>query len=169
MFDEIDCICNPYQECFEITEKKTKKGWRFSYVLLNKEVQKKTRRLGKTVLFTTTSFSMYDVIKTYREKDIVEKIFCILKKRGLISVNATTEETTKVKGMFAIFGYLLLALLRIKLEDKKKKKDKTFSLDKKLLLLDEIKQVVFYNGSTTLTDLLIEQKEMLEKLNVVIK
>ena len=169
MLDEIDCVCKPYQKCFEITEKKTKKGWRFSYGLLNKEVQKKTRRLGKTVLFTTTSFSMYDVIKTYREKDVVEKTFCIMKKRGLLPINATTEETTKVKGMFAVFGYLLLSLLRTKLEDKKKKSDKAFSLDKKLRLLDEIKQVVFNNDSTTFTDLLNEQKEMLEKLNVVIK
>ena len=112
---------------------------------------------------------MYDVIKTYREKDVVEKTFCIMKKRGLLPINATTEETTKVKGMFAVFGYLLLSLLRTKLEDKKKKSDKAFSLDKKLLLLDEIKQVVFNNDSTTFTDLLNEQKEMLEKLNVVIK
>jgi hypothetical protein len=80
MFEEIDCVLKPYQNCFKIIAKKTKKEWRFSYRLLNKEVQMKARRLGKTVLFTTTSFFLCCIIRRYREEDVVEKTFCLMKK-----------------------------------------------------------------------------------------
>ena len=173
MIDEIESVLKPYQKCFKIQKIKTKEKWQFTYKLINKNIKMKTNILGKTVLFTTTkpsSFTPYDVLKTYREKDIVEKIFCIMKNKGLLPVHASTEETTKAKGMLTVLGYLLLSLLQKRLEDKKRKEGNvSFSLDKKLMLLDEIKEVVYKNGSTTLTDLLKEQKEMLEKLNVVIK
>jgi len=170
MLNEIESVLKPYQKCFKIQKIKTKEKWQFNYKLINKNIKMKTNMLGKTVLFTTTSFTPYEILKTYREKDVVEKIFHIMKKRGLLPVHASTEETTKAKGMLTVLGYLLLSLLRKRLEDKKKKDDNVgFSLDRKLALLDEIKEVVYKNGSTTLTDLLNEQKKMLEKLNVVIK
>jgi len=171
LLKEIEIICKPHKECFKIDPKKTKNGWSFSYRVLHDAVMEKSRRLGKTVLFTTTSLPAKDILCLYREKDVVEKTFQLMKRRGLTPVNATKEETTRAYGMLTIIGYLLLASLRNALEDagQDKKEDKGTSLEKTLSLLDEIKEVVFSDNSSTLVDITKEQEGLLEKVGVVLR
>jgi len=169
MTTELTTICKPYQQCFNITPIKTGKKWGFSYQLRPNVIQQQTQQAGKTVLFTTSAIPYQDILKIYREKDVVEKAFCLMKQRGLLPVQATTEETTKANGMLAVLGYLLLALLRKTLEEKKKTDKKTFSLENTLTLLDEIKEVVNADNSTTLTDITKEQENILKKCGVVLK
>jgi len=189
MLKELETVCKPHNECFKIDPKKTKNGWGFSYRLLHNTILEKSKRLGKTVLFTTTSLPSQDILRLYREKDVVEKVFCLMKRRGLTPINATKEETTRAYGMSAVLGYSLLASLRNVLGDvndecdngeKKWKKEenrkkgkmedeKTLSLEKALSLLDEIKEVVFSDDSTTLTDITKEQERLLEKVGVVLR
>lgn len=47
----------------------------FTYELKHKAIQRKTNRFGYTILFTNTQFAADFILRTYREKDIVEKAF----------------------------------------------------------------------------------------------
>jgi len=184
MLKELETVCKPHKECFRIDPKKTKNGWSFSYRLLHDVILEKSRRLGKTVLFTTTSMPAKDILRLYREKDVVEKTFQLMKRRGLTPVNATKEETTRAYGILAVLGYFLLASLRNALKDVdydeseknwkkqgkgKKEDEKEISLEKALSLLDGIKEVVFSDNSSTLTDITKEQEGLLEKVGVVLR
>lgn len=169
LLEEFAEVCKPHQQCFRCAPKKTGSEWRFSHKLLHDAVQRQTWRLGKTVLFTTTSLPTRDVLQLYREKDIVDKTFCLMKRRGLTPVNATTEETTKANGVLAILGYFLLALLGSALEGGGKTGEDSLSLEKALALLDDVKEVVYADGSKTLVDITKEQEGILDKIGVVLK
>ncbi len=169
VLEELIEVCRPHQECFRCTPKETDSGWQSSYELLHDAVQKQTWRMGKTVLFTTTSLPTKEILQIYREKDVVDKTFRLMKQRGLTPVNASTEDTTKANGALAVLGYLLLALLRSRLEEGKKTNEEMVSLEKTLALLDDVKEVVYPDGSTTLVDITKEQEEILDKIGVVLK
>ncbi|MCL4314454.1 MAG: hypothetical protein M1454_01825 [Candidatus Thermoplasmatota archaeon] len=47
----------------------------FTYELKHKAIQRKTNRFGYTILFTNTQFPADFILKTYRERDVVEKAF----------------------------------------------------------------------------------------------
>lgn len=169
VLEELAEACKPYQHCFRCTPKETKNGWQFSHKLIHDAVQEQAMRLGKTVLYTTTYLPARDVLRLYREKDVVDKTFRLMKRRGLTPVNATTEETTKANGMLSVLGYFLLALLNDALDEREKTGEKPLSLEKALTLLDEVKEVVYPDDSTTLTDITKEQEDILDKIGVVLK
>ena len=51
----------------------------FSYQLKHKAIQRRTNRMGYTILFTNTRLMAEEVFRIYREKDIVEKAFSHIK------------------------------------------------------------------------------------------
>lgn len=152
--EELEGICGHYLNHISIRFTKNDQ-WTFSYKLRHKSIQWVTNRLGKTVLFTTTTLPAADVLKTYREKDVIEKTFQLMKKHGLTPINSNTEPATKARITLSYVGYLLLSLLRMKL-------DKDTSLEKALSILNEVREVVYKDGSLDLPELTKPQKEILE-------
>jgi transposase len=158
MIEELKNTCNSYYQYFKY---EIKPGWSFKYQLKHKAIQRRNNRMGKTVLFTTTSFDAKEILKLYREKDVIDKVFEIMKHHGLSPLKTTTEDSTKAYVNLVIIGYLLLALLRNKL------KDKNLSIEKILHHLDGIKEILFFNNSTTIAELTKEQKEIMEDLKML--
>jgi len=159
LLDELKGVCGIYAKYFSIKHVYSD-TWRFRFKLKHKSVQRFTNRLGKTVLFTSTSLDVVDILKTYREKDVIEKAFQLMKKHGLAKVNSNLEESTKARVLLSYLGYLLLNLLRMKLDDK-------ISLEKALTHLDEVREVVYKDESMEISELTKQQKEVLKKLEMM--
>ena len=85
---------------------------------------------------------------------MIEKTFQLMKKHGLTPINSNTEPATKARITLSYVGYLLLSLLRMKL-------DKDTSLEKALSILNEVREVVYKDGSLDLPELTKPQKEIL--------
>ena len=54
-------------------------GLTFTYSLKHNAIQRRTNTFGYTVLFTNTQFPASEILKIYREKDVVEKAFSHIK------------------------------------------------------------------------------------------
>jgi len=158
--EEIEGVCDTYLNHFKIKYKDLTDGCSFTFTVKHKSVQRVTNRFGKTVLFTSTGLDAASVLKLYREKDVVEKVFQLMKGKGMTPINASTESSTKARVLLSYLGYLLLSLLRQKL-------DEDFTLQKALAKLEQIREVVYKDGSRELPELTKEQKAVLKKLNML--
>jgi len=157
--EELEGVCGNYLNYFFIKQIYSD-HWTFTYKLKHKSIQRYTNRFGKTVLFTSTKLDPVEVLKTYREKDVIEKVFQLMKKHGLKRTNSNLETSTKARILLSYLGYLLLSLLRMNLDDE-------ISLEKALTSLGEIREVVYKDGSRELPELTKLQKSVLEKLNML--
>lgn len=158
--EELEGICGNYKTYFSFKFKKSYGRWKFTYDLKHNSIQRTTNKYGKTVLFTTTDLSAADVLKAYREKDVIEKTFQLMKKHGLTPTNCNKEESTRSRIMLSYVGYLLLSLLRMKL-------DEGTSLDHCLKTLDEVREVSFTDGSLDMPELTKPQKEIMKMVGLM--
>jgi transposase len=141
-------------DCNDDPNDTTTKVWTFTYKLKHKSIQRSTNRMGNTVLFTTTSLSPAEVLKAYRERDVIEKTFQLMKKHGLTPINASTEGATRSRVMVSYLGYLLLSLMRMKL-------DEDTSLGRAMSTLSEVREVVYSDGTRELPELTKPQKKVM--------
>lgn len=158
--EELEGICGNYRTYFGFKFKKIYGRWKFTYDLKHNSIQRTTNKYGKTVLFTTTDLSAADVLKAYREKDVIEKTFQLMKKHGLTPINCNKEESTRSRILLSYVGYLMLSLLRMKL-------DEGTSLDSCLRTLDDVREVVFSDGSLDMPELTKPQKEIMEMVGLM--
>lgn len=158
--EELEGICRHYRIYFSFKFKKSYRRWTFTYTLKHNSIQRTTNKYGKTVLFTTTDLSAADVLKSYRERDVIEKVFQLMKKHGLTPINTNKEESTKSRILLSYVGYLMLSLLRMKMDD-------GTSLDHCLRTLGEIREVSFNDGSLELPELTKPQKEIMKMVGLM--
>ena len=158
--EELEGICRHYRAYFNFKFKKSYRRWTFTYTLKHNSIQRTTNKYGKTVLFTTTDLSVADVLKAYRERDVIEKVFQLMKRNGLTPVKTTREESTRSRILLSYVGYLMLSLLRLKL-------DEGTSLDHCLKTLAEVREVSFKDGSLELPELTKPQKEIMKMVGLM--
>ncbi len=158
--EEIKGICGVYLDHFKIKYENSTDGCSFTFRVKHKSVQRVTNRFGKTVLFTSTSLDAASVLKLYREKDVVEKVFQLMKGKGMVPINTSTESSTKARVLLNYLGYLLLSLLRQKLNEE-------ITLQKALTRLGLVREVVYKDNSHELPELTKNQKEILKKLDML--
>lgn len=158
---ELEGVCGTYLDHISVRHSSDGDGrWTFTYKLKHKSIQRTTNRMGNTVLFTTTTLSPAEVLKAYREKDVIEKTFQLMKKRGLTPVNSNKEESTRSRIMVSYLGYLLLSLLRMKLKD-------DVSLDKAMDTLADVREVVYKDGSRELPELTNNQRDIMKMVGLM--
>ncbi len=85
-------------------------GLTFTYSLKHNAIQRRTNRFGFTILFTNTHFSGSDVLKIYREKDLIEKAFSHLKPH-LEPFFSRTESRTRSRSFLTMLGYIIIAII----------------------------------------------------------
>ena len=162
---ELEGVCGNYLKHIAIRyercdEEEGGKCWRFTYRLKHKSIQRSTNRMGKTVLFTTTALSPAEVLKAYREKDVIEKTFQLMKKRGLAPINSSKEGSTRARVMVSYLGYLLLSLMRTRLKEET-------SLEGAVSTLSEIREAVYKDGTHELPELTKPQREIMEMVGLL--
>ncbi len=158
--EELEGVSGNFRSYLGFKFKKYYGLWRFSYVLKHKSIQRTTNKFGKTVLFTTTDLDATDVLKAYREKDVIEKTFQLMKKHGLTPINCNKSESTRTRILLSYVGYLLLSLLRMKLDDHT-------SLDSCLSTLNEVREVSYKDGSLELPELTKPQKNIMKMVGLM--
>ena len=82
----------------------------FTHELKHKAVQRKTSRFGYTILFTNTQFPAGFILKTYREKDVVEKAFSHVKPH-LEPFFSRSERGARTRLFLTILGYTIAAII----------------------------------------------------------
>ena len=123
-------------------------GKTFTYRLKHNAVQARTNRMGYFVLFTNTRMSAVDILRIYRQKDVVEKAF-MHSKPCMEPLYARSERGTRARMFLSIFGYSILAMIA-------SKSGMTYQQTEKIL--SGIKEIVYTNGSHSVVELTKEQR-----------
>jgi transposase len=131
-------------------------GKTFTYRLKHNAVQTRKNRMGYFVLFTNTRMSVEDILRIYRQKDVVEKAF-MHSKPSMEPLYARTERGTRARMFLSILGYTIMAMIASR---------SGFTYQQTEKIISGIKEVVYTNGSHSVVELTKEQKELLEKISI---
>ena len=128
----------------------------FTHSLKHKAIQRRTNRLGYTILFTNTQFTANDILRIYRGKDLVEKAFSHVKPH-LEPFFSRTEAGTRARLFLTILGYTLVAIIAAKCN---------ITYNQAVNIISGIREVVYANGSHAHVEYTKEQGELIEKLKI---
>ena len=128
----------------------------FTYELKHRTIQRKTNRFGYTILFTNTQFPADFILKTYWEKDVVEKAFSHVKPH-LEPFFSRSERGARTRLFLTILGYTMAAIIAARC---------SIPHDRVMKTISGIREVVYSNGSHSHVEYTKEQRELLEKLKI---
>ena len=131
-------------------------GKTFSYRLKHNAIQARTNRMGFFILFTNTMLGAGDILRIYRQKDVVEKAF-MHSKSNMEPLYARTERGTRARVFLSVLTYAIIAMMAHRC-------GKTY--DETVEILSGIKEVQYTNGLHSPVELTRDQKELLEKLSI---
>ena len=101
------------------------------------------------------SVYLYDV-RSYREKDTVEKAFSHLKSH-LEPFFSRSENDTRARLFLTVLGYTMVAMMASKCD---------IPYNQALKIMSGIREVVYSNGSHSHVEYTKEQRELIEKLKI---
>ena len=85
----------------------------FSYTLKHKTIQRKNNRFGYTMLFSNTMIGSEDVLRIYKEKDVVEKGFACVKLH-LEPLFSRSDKGIRARWFLTIRGYIMVVVIALK-------------------------------------------------------
>ncbi|MGC8662939.1 MAG: hypothetical protein ACP5TX_00840 [Thermoplasmata archaeon] len=155
MIKTVEYVLNGFRTFFDVNYGS---GDAFTYSLKHKAIQRRTNRMGYTILFTNTRLKANEVLRIYREKDAVEKAFSHIKPH-LEPFFSRTEGGTRARLFLTVLGYSMVAIIAEKCG---------ISYNQVLNTISGIREVVYSNGSHSHAEYTKEQRELLEKLKIVL-
>lgn len=137
---EIRKIVGDYKQFIEVRVRRKGDGPRLSWNIKEREINKAERADGKYLLLSTNeSLSAKDVVRTYLEKDFIEKVFRTLKTSEEVEpVRHRLEERVRAYLFVCVLAYRLIAYLQHRLRETPDKDD---SWESAYSLLDELGRV----------------------------
>jgi len=156
-------VPNRYKSYF-IIEEQAKNA--FTFKVDYEKTNEMLSRMGYFVLLTSNSdLSSLEVLKTYREKDVIEKHFNQL-KNGLEFKRLKTHCQKTSEGKLFV-GFLALILRSYMLHTiKANNQTKQLTFEKVMIELRKIKSVIFTNMKEVLSPLTSLQKNIMEVLGI---
>lgn len=139
----------------------------FSITRDNKAVSKTLKRFGVFILLSNQEMDKNQILKLYREKDSVEKIFDTLKnslKEKRLRVHS--EDTLNGK-MFVLFISLIIYTYMIN-QVKKNKTISKYSIPQVFKELDKIRLIILTDGTKHFSELSKKQKDILKAFDLKI-
>lgn len=120
---KIDTIVESWKNCIHVRVKRKGKGPRIEWKFKKREMAKLERSYGKYLLLSTDeSLSAEDVVKSYFEKDFVEKVFRTLKTDEEIEpVRHRLEHRVRGYMFVCVLAYQILSVLQYRLKEVKGK------------------------------------------------
>ena len=131
-------------------------GLTFTYSLKHNAIQRRTNTFGYTVLITNMQFPSSEILRIYRENDVVEKAFSHVKPH-LEPFFSRTEEGTRARLFLTILGYSIIAIMAAKCNA---------TYNQVLETISGISEIVYDNGSYAHVEYTKEQRELMEKLKI---
>jgi len=128
-------------------------------------VSQRVNRMGKFFLFYYGERDWMECLTVYRERDIVEKGFKIM-KNDIQSLPLSTNKYSTTKGF--IFICFIGLIIRMKLLSLMRETTiiEDYTVESLLLELEKIRKIELQNGEIIVTELTRKQKEIMEKLNL---
>ena len=121
--------------------------------------------MGKFFLFYNGERDWMECLTVYRERDIVEKGFKIM-KNDVQSLPLNTNKDSTTRGF--IFVCFIGLIIRTKLLNmmRETKIIEDYTVQSLLLELEKIRKIELQNGEVIVTELTRKQKHIIEKLNL---
>ena len=131
----------------------------------DKAVSQRVNRMGFTVILYRGEYDWKEVLTWYREKDIIEKMFMVMKK-DLEIAPLRAHKTEVAKGL--IFVNFIALIMRFRLLQLMKKTDLTekYSIPKLILELSKIRRISLQDGSFITSEISKKQKDIIKKLEL---
>jgi len=133
-----------------------------------KAISRLINRMGKTILLTNNpDLDREDLLNLYRRKDVVEKMFDIIKNE--LEGNRLKVSSRKVmEGRLFLLYLSLIIYSELSKIMKEKNLYKNYSLSEVSYELKKLKVVRLNNGKTFLTELLKRQRTLFEQFDLSI-
>ena len=131
-------------------------GKAFTYRLKHNAIRTRKNRMGFFVLFTNTRMSAEDILRIYRQKDVVEKAF-MHSKPCTRPLYARSESGTRARMFLTILRYTMAAIIAARC---------SIPYHRVMKIISGIREIVYSNGSHFLVECTKEQRELLEKLKI---
>ena len=174
---EIDAILGSWKKCVRTRVKRVGNGPRIEWGYKTREIANAEVSYGKYLLYSTDkSLSARMVVKTYLEKDFVEKVFRMLKTEEEVEpVRHRLEHRVRAYMFVCVLAYRLLSVLRIKMAEavgKDKSWECTFDLLRELGRVERVEvgfgkevRIWYLNVSKSVEKTLkkIEMKDLLKE------
>lgn len=138
---------------------------RFKVEVRQNAVAQIVNKMGKFFIFYNGDFDWLHCLSIYRERDVVEKSFSILKNEiEALPLNTQKESTTRG---FLFMNFLSL-ILRMRLLNRMREADmlKKYTVEKLLLELEKLKKVQLTNGEIIVTEMTSKQKDIVKILDL---
>ena len=118
LHERIDKIVVSWKECIHVRVKRKGNGPRIEWRYKKREIERLKRRYGKyMILSSDESLSAEEIIRSYFEKDYVEKVFRMLKTDEEIEpVRHRLENRVRAYMFVCVLAYRLLSVLHYKFE-----------------------------------------------------
>jgi len=138
---------------------------RFQIEIRKNAVSQRVNRMGKQIILTQSALDWQECLMVYRERDIVEKAFRMMKQDLQVMPLNAQKETTMKGFLFVTFIGLILRMQVVK-----KMKDagllEHYTVEGLFLELAKIKKIKLANGETSVTELTKKQRTILEKMGL---
>ncbi len=140
-------------------------GNRISVTLKKKAISQRVNKMGFTVLLYNGDHTWDGALTLYREKDIIEKIFQVL-KRDLEAMPMNVQSTETMKGFVFVTFLALIIRFRLIRMLKDAGLGRKWSVDKFLLEMEKLSKVEMENGEMFTTEITKKQRELMEALGL---
>lgn len=137
----------------------------FKIEIKKNAVSQRVNRMGKFFIFYYGERDWVECITYYRERDIIEKGFKIM-KNDIQSLPLNTNKDSTTKGF--IFVCFIGLIIRMKLLNMMRETNiiEDYTVENLLLELEKIRKVELQNGEVIVTEITKKQKEIIEKMNL---
>jgi len=142
-------------------------GRKLKVTIKDKAVSRALNKKGLYLIACRGDYDWESCLAAYKEKDLIERGFNILKNDLELSTPGVHKNET-LKGI--VFINLLALIIRMKIMNilKQSGLTKEYSFEKMLLQLEKIKAIVYDNRKVIIMELTKKQKEILGALNAVL-
>lgn len=138
---------------------------RFQIEIRKNAVSQRVNRMGKQIILTQSALDWQECLMVYRERDIVEKAFRMMKQDlQVLPLNAKKETTMKGFLFVTFIGLILRMQLLKKMKETGLLED--YTVEGLFLELAKIKKIKLANGETIVTELTKKQRTILEKMGL---
>jgi transposase len=137
----------------------------FRISIKKNSVSQRVNRMGKFFLFYNGERDWMECLTVYRERDIVEKGFKVMKNDvKSLPLNTNKDSTTRGFIFVCFIGLIIRTRLLNMMRETKIIED--YTVQSLLLELEKIRKIELQNGEIIVTELTRKQKQIMEKLNL---
>jgi transposase len=128
-------------------------------------VSQRINRMGRYIICYKDEMTWEECLRTYKERDMIEKRFHHL-KNDLEAVPMHVQKESTMRGFLFICFISLILRMRLQKQLEETRLDANYSVEALFLELEKIHLIRLENGEQLLTELTKKQKDIIKKLRL---